>query len=154
MDSGGDSAQRDERRRSAFKVPGSTLVPFAARATFTLFLDRGGRVLLKSVYAIGCVTARIGFWWATPRQARQQRHAPLGPGYLGDGRVYVEGAAPVPDEQRPVVFYDKVGPQYFQTMGTPLMLERDFTEQDRFDAPRVAIINQTFAGTFWPGQSG
>ncbi len=80
-------------------------------------------------------------------------HAPLGPGYLGDGRVYIEGAPQVPDEQRPVVFYDKVGPDYFHTMGTPLMLGRDFAEQDRIDAPRVAVVNQTFALTFWPAQS-
>jgi macrolide transport system ATP-binding/permease protein len=80
-------------------------------------------------------------------------HAPLGPGYLGDGKVYIEGAPPLPDEQRPVVFFDKVGPQYFHTMGTALMLGRDFTEQDRAGAPRVAIVNQTFALTFWPGQS-
>jgi macrolide transport system ATP-binding/permease protein len=80
-------------------------------------------------------------------------HAPLGPGYLGDGRVYVEGAPSVPDEQRPVVFFDKVGPQYFQTLGTPMMLGRDFSDQDRVDTARVAIVNDTFAQAFWPGQS-
>ena len=31
-------------------------------------------------------------------------HPQLGPGYLGDGRLYVEGEAPVPDDQRPVVY--------------------------------------------------
>jgi macrolide transport system ATP-binding/permease protein len=80
-------------------------------------------------------------------------HAPLGPGYLGDGKVYIEAAPSVPDEQRPVVFFDKVGPRHFHTIGAPLMLGRDFTEQDRIDAPLVAIVNQTFARAFWSGQS-
>ena len=40
-------------------------------------------------------------------------HPQLGPGYLGDGRVYVEGEAPMPDDRRPVVYYDKVAPRYF-----------------------------------------
>jgi predicted permease len=80
-------------------------------------------------------------------------HAPLGPGYLGDGKVQIEGAPPLPDAQRPVVFFDKVGPHYFRTMGTPLMLGRDFSEQDRVGATRVAVVNQTFAATFWPGQT-
>ena len=80
-------------------------------------------------------------------------HAPLGPGYLGDGKVYIDGAPPVPEEQRPVAFFDKVGPRYFHSMGAPLILGRDFMEQDRINAPRVAIVNQTFARTFWPGES-
>ena len=80
-------------------------------------------------------------------------HAPLGPGYLGDGKVSIEGVATLSDEQRPTVFFDKVGPWYFRTMGTPLMLGRDFSEQDRAGAPRVAIVNHTFAAAFWPEQS-
>jgi hypothetical protein len=35
--------------------------------------------------------------------------APMGAGYLGDGHVYIEGENPVPDYQRPKVFYDRVG---------------------------------------------
>jgi predicted permease len=41
---------------------------------------------------------------------------------------------------------------YFSTMGIPLIAGRDFTEQDKKDAPPVAIINETFARRFWPGQ--
>ena len=72
-------------------------------------------------------------------------HPQLGPGYLGDGRVYVEGEAPMPDDRRPVVYYDKVAPRYFETMGTPILSGRDFADHDRAGTPPVAIVNQTFA---------
>ena len=42
---------------------------------------------------------------------------------------------------------------YFSTMGIPLIAGRDFTAQDKKDAPPVAIINDTFARCFWPDQS-
>jgi putative ABC transport system permease protein len=79
--------------------------------------------------------------------------APLSGGYLGDGHVYIEGETPVPDYQRPVVYYDRVADNFFRTMGTPLLAGRDFTPRDVDGATPVAVVNQTFAKTFWPGQS-
>ena len=79
--------------------------------------------------------------------------APLSGGYLGDGHVYIEGETPVPDYQRPVVYYDRVGDNFFRTMGTPLVAGRDFTPRDVDGPTPVAVVNQTFAKTFWPGQS-
>jgi predicted permease len=38
-----------------------------------------------------------------------------------------------------------VGPGYFRTLGTPLLAGRDFDVRDALAAPRVAIVNQTFA---------
>ncbi len=78
--------------------------------------------------------------------------APLSAGYLGDGRVYIEGETPVPDYDRPKVFYDRVGVSFFRTMGTPLLVGRDFTERDVDGSTKVAVVNQTLADTFWPGQ--
>src|SRR5262249_36500523 len=79
--------------------------------------------------------------------------APLSGGYLGDGHVYIEGEAPVPDYDRPKVFYDRVGSSFFRTMGTPLLVGRDFTERDVNGSTQVAVVNQTFADTFWPRQN-
>jgi macrolide transport system ATP-binding/permease protein len=79
--------------------------------------------------------------------------APLSGGYLGDGHVYIEGEIPVPDYDRPKVFYDKVGSCFFRTMGTPLLAGRDFTEHDVNGSLQVAVVNQTFANTFWPGEN-
>jgi predicted permease len=79
--------------------------------------------------------------------------APLSGGYLGDGHVYIEGETPVPDYDRPKVFYDRVGASFFRTMGTPLLAGRDFTDRDVNGSSQVVVVNQTFADTFWPGQN-
>ena len=44
-----------------------------------------------------------------------------------------------------------VGPGYFAAMGIPLR-GRDFTPQDRVDAPKVVIMNRRLADALWPGQ--
>ena len=80
-------------------------------------------------------------------------HPQLGPGYLGDGRLYVEGEPPMPEDPRPVVYYDKVAPRYFEAMGTPLLSGRDFNEQDRVGTSPVGIVNQTLARTLDGGDS-
>jgi predicted permease len=43
-------------------------------------------------------------------------------------------------------------PGYFGTLGLPLAGGREFTAQDRIDAPRVIIVNESLARTAWPGQ--
>jgi predicted permease len=40
---------------------------------------------------------------------------------------------------------NEISPGYFQTMGIPLVLGRDFTARDAEGAPLVAIVNETFA---------
>lgn len=42
-----------------------------------------------------------------------------------------------------------VAPKYFETVRTPLVLGRDFTERDTKDAPLVVIVNQEFARKFY-----
>jgi len=44
-----------------------------------------------------------------------------------------------------------VGPDYFAAMGIPLR-GRDFTPQDRADAPKVVIMNRRLTDQLWPGQ--
>lgn len=46
-----------------------------------------------------------------------------------------------------------VGPDYFRTMGLPLVSGRDFAATDRTGAPPVMIVNETFARRFFPGQN-
>jgi putative ABC transport system permease protein len=45
-----------------------------------------------------------------------------------------------------------VSPGYFRTMGISLLRGRDFTEQDLPDKTNVAIISQTLAREYFPGQ--
>jgi predicted permease len=42
-----------------------------------------------------------------------------------------------------------VGPDYFRTMGLPLVAGRDFTDRDTAGAPLVAVVNETFANAFF-----
>jgi putative ABC transport system permease protein len=46
-----------------------------------------------------------------------------------------------------------VSPGYFRTMGIPINLGREFTEQDREGTAGVLIINETMARRFWNGQN-
>jgi putative ABC transport system permease protein len=45
-----------------------------------------------------------------------------------------------------------VSPDYFRTMGIPLLRGRPFTNQDSKDAPKVVIIDESFAKRYWPGE--
>ncbi|MFB3113133.1 MAG: ADOP family duplicated permease [Gemmatimonadales bacterium] len=42
-----------------------------------------------------------------------------------------------------------VGPEYFRTVGIPILQGRDFDERDAEDAPPVVIVNQRLARTLW-----
>ena len=46
---------------------------------------------------------------------------------------------------------DEVSPDFFRTLGTPLLRGRFFSIEDRPEAPRVAIINDAMARRSWPG---
>ena len=46
-----------------------------------------------------------------------------------------------------------VSPGYFATLGTPILAGSDFKSSDRQTSPKVAIVNQIFANTFFPGTS-
>jgi predicted permease len=46
-----------------------------------------------------------------------------------------------------------VSPGYLQTLRTPLLAGRDFTDQDNDAAQPVAIVNQAFADRYWPAQN-
>jgi predicted permease len=45
-----------------------------------------------------------------------------------------------------------VGPDFFRTLGIRLLKGRDFGSADRTGSSAVAIVNETFAKTYFPGQ--
>jgi len=46
----------------------------------------------------------------------------------------------------------RIGPDYFQTLRTPIVSGRDFTPQDDAKSQLVAIVNEEFVARYWPGQ--
>jgi predicted permease len=63
----------------------------------------------------------------------------------------VEGYEPKPGEEMEFGV-NGVSADYFRTMGVPLVRGRAFEERDREGTPQVAIVNETFARRFWPGE--
>ena len=48
--------------------------------------------------------------------------------------------------------YEMVTPDYFATLGMKIVRGRDFSAGDQANTPWVAVVNETFARTFWPGE--
>jgi predicted permease len=71
--------------------------------------------------------------------------APLLGGSYRDG-LSIEGSS-----QQGEVSLRIVAPHFFETMGIPIRLGRDFSADDRASSPKVAIINETIARTYFPG---
>ena len=74
---------------------------------------------------------------------------PLGGSNVSD--AYLVDGEPEPSaDQENLARYRVCTPEYFQTMGIPLVKGRGFAEQDKAGAPSVVIVNETFARKHWP----
>jgi len=71
----------------------------------------------------------------------------------GSNGFFVEGRpAPKPGQVPEQAANNRTAsPGYLETMGILLLRGRNFDERDSATAPRVAVINETMARTFWPG---
>jgi predicted permease len=67
-------------------------------------------------------------------------------------QIDVEGFTPQNDKDKGSRF-DMVGPEYFSTVGIPLLLGREFGVQDTMASPKVCVINETFAKKFFAGRN-
>ncbi|HTE45856.1 MAG TPA: ABC transporter permease, partial [Gemmatimonadaceae bacterium] len=79
------------------------------------------------------------------------------PPFLGSnvwmGRFASEEQSDAEAKLDPWFGFDAVGPDFFHALGVPIIDGRAFTEADREDAPRVAIITEGVARRLWPNQS-
>jgi putative ABC transport system permease protein len=64
-----------------------------------------------------------------------------------------EGQPNVPLAQRPFIDIEAISPQWLRTMRVPLRAGREFTAVDNAQAPKVVIVNESFARQFWPNQN-
>jgi len=67
------------------------------------------------------------------------------------GNVRVEGAPP--DFESGRVRRNHVGPDYFMTLGVPILAGRDIAWTDDATAPKVALVNETMARKLFPGRN-
>src|ERR1700674_2308799 len=92
--------------------------------------------------------------WALPgvQSAAFASVTPLGYRSYSSTPIAVDGYQP-PLEEQPTVDYNQVGPDYFPTLGIPLLSGREFTRADDENAQLVAIVNQTMAARYWRDQN-
>jgi predicted permease len=83
---------------------------------------------------------------------------PVLAGYAWENPVSAEGYDAKPGQDQPVL--SLVSPNYFATLGIPILAGRDFTLQDSAVNTRVdagvnaqAVINETFARKYFPGKN-
>jgi predicted permease len=64
--------------------------------------------------------------------------------------IFVEGRpAPGPEENHNSS-WDRVSPQFFRTIGQPIIRGRGFTDEDTATSQMVAVVNQAFVKKFFP----
>lgn len=68
-----------------------------------------------------------------------------------NNRVTVPGYE-APERER-AAHFNRVTPDYFRVMGTPLLAGRDISASDRAGAAKVVVVNETFARKFFNGQN-
>ena len=64
--------------------------------------------------------------------------------------VYVEGRPAPGPEDSSGSSWDRVNPQFFETVGQPVIRGRGITAQDTATTRMVAVVNQTFVKKFFP----
>ena len=92
--------------------------------------------VLPGVESVTIMEERLGSWWSD------------------NFDMTVDGKLPdVPNGQSRTVRSNIVGPDFFHTLGVPILEGRDFSDSDTATSPPVAIINELFAQRFLPNQS-
>ncbi|HWI16540.1 MAG TPA: ADOP family duplicated permease [Vicinamibacterales bacterium] len=76
------------------------------------------------------------------------RRIPLGFSGGSFSDVTVEGHTPADGDPQGVSF-NSVGPDYAGTMRIPVIAGRDLSRDDTFGRPRVTLVNETMARTYW-----
>ena len=85
------------------------------------------------------------------RDAAFTEYIPMG--YENDTvSVYAEGQPTDDKGNVETSFRNHVQPSYFRALGVHVIKGREFSEGDSATAPKVAIVNETFAHKIWPGQ--
>ena len=68
-----------------------------------------------------------------------------------DGRPAADGQSPEQAGINPMVNMEVATPDYFRTLGVPIIRGRGFTDADREGVPGAVIVSQSTARLYWPG---
>jgi predicted permease len=78
----------------------------------------------------------------------------LGSGWSDNSDMRVDGKLPdVAKGSSRTVRSNVVGPDFFRTLGVPVLMGRDFADSDTATSPHAGIINEQFAQRFFPNQN-
>jgi predicted permease len=92
--------------------------------------------VLPGVESVTIMEERIGSWWSD------------------NFDMTVDSKLPdVSNGSSRTVRNNIVGPDFFHTLGVPVLIGRDFADSDTATSPPVAIINELFAQRFLPNQN-
>ena len=67
--------------------------------------------------------------------------------------IAVEGKNPVAVQDEVVTRYRAVGEDYFRTLQIPMVRGRAFDRSDTASTPAVAIVSESLARKYWPGDN-
>jgi predicted permease len=107
----------------------------------------------------GYKDARVGLYYEELKQrisalpgVRAVALSQLGP--VGQGSSTTQGVISGygDQEKRLAMYRHEISPEYFSTLGIPVVLGRDFTGADTEAAPKVAIVNQRFVRDYMHGE--
>jgi predicted permease len=98
------------------------------------------RELLKRIQAISGVQSVSMSGWS-----------PLGFDYSREN-IQPDGYVLQRDES-PAILVDRVGPNFLETLGIPLVAGRDFNLSDTPDSLPVIVVNEAFAQRYWLGKN-
>jgi putative ABC transport system permease protein len=110
---------------------------YAGRERHTRFLDD----LVESLERVPGIAA------ATPVNVLPFSHGWSVPRFAADGQSHERAAA------NPALDLEAVHPDYFETLGVPIVRGRGFTPADREGALDVAVVSEEVAARTWPGQN-
>jgi predicted permease len=85
------------------------------------------------------------------RSATIAYYSPMSGHYSTVG-LSIEGYTPRPGENM-ITNLNQVAPNYFETLGIPILAGRPIGPEDTATVPKVAVVNQAFAARFFLGQN-
>jgi len=85
------------------------------------------------------------------RAATLIQNAPFSGWSNKNSSVSVEGSAQNPSKSG--MYWQGVGPDFFSTMGIPIVLGRGIQRTDTAASPKVAVVDETFTEKYFPGEN-